>query len=69
MKMYEYRKLKGRIYEKYGNQHNFANAVGITPTQLSNKLSGKSGFSQKDMSKWASLLDISIEEYPEYFFA
>ena len=66
--MYEYHKLKGRIYEKYGNQLKFAEAVGLTPAQLSNKLSCKSGISQKDMRKWAELLDISIDEYPEYFF-
>ncbi len=67
--MYEYHKLKGRIYEKYGNQLKFAEAVSLTPAQLSNKLRCKSGISQKDMRKWAELLDISIDEYPEYFFA
>lgn len=69
MQPYEYRKLKGRIVEKYDSQRAFSEAVGITPQSLSLKLTGKTQFSQKDMDQWAALLDIALEDYPSYFFA
>ena len=66
--MYQYRKLRGRIVEKYGSIRKFSNAIGISETATSNKLNGKTGLSQKDMEKWASLLDIDLSEFPEYYF-
>jgi hypothetical protein len=32
-------------------------------------MNGISGFSQKDIEKWAGLLGIPVEEYGIYFFA
>ncbi len=65
---YSYAKLRGRIIEKYGSQEKFAADVGLSNNSVSKKMTGKSGFSQKDMEKWAGLLDIDTKEYPEYFF-
>lgn len=66
--MYQYNRLKGKIIEKYGTRKAFAKAVGISENSLSLKLNGKTGFSQEDIEKWSSLLDISLDEYPSFYF-
>lgn len=65
---YKYRKLRGRIIEKYGSQEKFSEVLGISKNSLSLKLNGKTGFSQVDMIKWSQLLNIDISEYGDYFF-
>lgn len=66
---YTYDKLRGRIVEKYGSQENYAESLGISTTSLSKKMTGKTGFSQKDILKWSALLGIKKEQYGEYFFS
>jgi hypothetical protein len=68
---FKYNKLRGRIIEKYGSQEKFALSVGISTVTLSRKMSGKTGFSQKDIEEWSApdKLDIQKNEYGEYFFA
>lgn len=66
---YEYNKLRGRIYEKYGSQKEFAKALGISENSFSLKMNCKTGFSQADMIACAELLDIPADEYGQYFFA
>ena len=65
---YSYSKLKGRIIEKYGSQEKFAEALGISSNSLSKKMTGKTGFSQKDIVIWSRLLEIDKESYSDYFF-
>ena len=65
---YKYRKLRGKIVEKYGSQEKFSEVLGISKNSLSLKLNGKTGFSQADIIKWSGLLDIDVPEYGEYFF-
>lgn len=65
---YTYDKLRGRIIEKYGSQEKFAEVIGMSSTSMSKKMKGKTGFSQKDIIKWSELLNISKEEFSEYFF-
>lgn len=65
---YGYRKLRGRIVEKFQTQANFAKAVGISKNAMSRKMSGKVRLSQEDMVQWADLLEIERETYGEYFF-
>lgn len=67
--MYEYRKLKGRIVEKFGTQEKFAQYIGKSTVTVSQKLNCVKGFSQKDIEEWAAALDIAKEDYPSYFFA
>lgn len=67
--MYEYKKLKGRIVEKYGTQKEFARHINRSTVSVSQKLNGLKGFSQKDIEKWAEALDIPNKEYAAYFFA
>lgn len=66
---YSYDKLRGRIVEKYGSQEHFAEVLGISTNSLSKKMTGKVGFSQKDIVSWSNLLGIDKTEYSEYFFA
>ena len=69
MKQYEYRKLRGRIVEICGSSKAFSEKIGLSEVTLSNKLNGKSGFSQGDIETWAKALDIDPSEYGVYFFA
>ncbi len=68
---FTYDKLRGRIVEKYGTQEKFAEALGTSTVTISRKMSGKVGFSQKDIEEWSSpdKLDIEKTEYGAYFFA
>lgn len=63
-----YRKLRGRIVEKYETQANFAAALGLSEVALSHKLCGKTEFSQSDIVRWAELLELVPEDYAAYFF-
>ena len=69
MKTYEYRKLKGRIVEKYGTMGAFAEALGLSKQSLSLKMTGKVGLSQEDIELWSELLDIPQEDYGIFYFA
>lgn len=68
MKKYEYRKLRGRIIEKYGTLEAFTKVIGRSKVSVSNKMNRVTGFSQADMVLWGNTLDIRPEEYGEYFF-
>jgi len=65
---YEYRKLIGRIVEKYGTRKEFAKVLGISENTMSLKLNGKTGFSREDMVRWGELLDIDVNDFGAYFF-
>lgn len=65
---YKYRKLRGRIIEKYGSIRNFSEYLDLSIVSVSKKLNCKSGLSQEDMDTWAKMLDIELSEYGEYFF-
>lgn len=67
--VYSYDKLRGRIIERYGSQEKYAEVLGISTNSLSKKMTGKTGFSQKDITLWSKLLDIDKSDYGEYFFA
>ncbi|MBR0090185.1 MAG: DUF739 family protein [Lachnospiraceae bacterium] len=68
MSEYSYRKLRGRIVEKYGTITGFVSKIGLSKVAAANKLNGRSGFSQRDMAVWGDALEIPIEQYGEYFF-
>ena len=66
---FSYKKLRGRIIEKYGSQEQFAKALGISSTAMSLKMTGKNGFSQRDIVKWSNLLDIDLHDVGDYYYA
>lgn len=65
---YDYSKLLGRIKEFFGGQRNFADAMELSENTISKKLSGKTHWKDKEISKALYLLDISLEDVHKYFF-
>nr|DAM39194.1 MAG TPA: Protein of unknown function (DUF739) [Caudoviricetes sp.] len=65
---YDYNKLRGLIKEKCGTQENFAKAIGISNTSLSQRLANKVPFNQIEISKACELFGCTIPEADEIFF-
>lgn len=65
---FDHNKLRGRIIEKFGSLGAFAKRVEISATALSNKITGKTSFSDHDIYLWTSLLGIQDYEVSTYFF-
>lgn len=65
----EYRKLRGRIIEKYGTLNAFFETLDISRVQASKKINGNAGFSQDDIWDWCNRLDISTDEIGSFFYA
>ena len=63
-----YDKLKGRIKEVLGTQSKLAERLQVDETTISNKLNNNTYFTQKEILKVSSILNINIDEIPEYFF-
>lgn len=66
---FDYRKLRGKIVEKYGSQSEFSVVMGLSERTLSLKMNSKVPWKQKEICKAASLLDISDGDIGDYFFA
>lgn len=65
---YDYSKLIGRIVELFHTRKNFATAMGMSVSALSNKLHGATSFSQDEIFRSIKLLQISSDEVLTYFF-
>ena len=65
---YNYRKLIGRIIEKYGSRAAFAKAAKMAERTLSRKLNNKAKLSQDEIALWCTLLEIPETEAYLYFF-
>lgn len=61
-------KLKGRIVELFGSQRAFSDKIGLTEQSITAKLNGRSQFSQADIVKWCTALEIEKDEVADYFF-
>ena len=61
-------KLKGRIKERLGTQDVFARQMGLSSAAISNKLNGKTEFTQGEIKEACRLLSITHEEIGVYFF-
>ena len=68
--MFDYRKLIGRIIEKFGTRKAFAEAVGISENSMSQKLSNKMAITTDDIILWCApnFLDIPCGQIGVYFF-
>jgi len=66
--MFDYSKLRGKIREKFGTEGEFAKALGISKTSLSDKLNNKVSFTSSEINKACKLLDIPTRFIPIYFF-
>lgn len=65
---YDYRKLRGRIIEKYGTLKGFAVDMKWSDRTLSLKMNCKVFWKQPEIMKAAKLLDIPFDEIMDYFF-
>ena len=65
---YNYRKLEGRIVEKFGTQRNFAAAVGCWPETVTRKLTNRVAFTQAEITNWSEQLGIDTNDIVTYFF-
>lgn len=65
---FDYSTLRGRIREKFGTEGNFASAIGMNPSTLSQKLSNKLEFSQEDILASMKALDAGSDCIVPYFF-
>lgn len=66
---FNYSKLRGKIKEVFETQQNFAKAMKMSNTSLSEKLNNKVDFTQKEIRKAVELLGIPKDDIPVYFFA
>ena len=65
---FDFRKLRGKIVEKYSTVSAFAQAFGVSKNTLSKKLNNQVKFSADDIIKIVDMLDIPENEINEYFF-
>lgn len=65
--IYDYSIIRGKIREVFGNEQNFANAMGIAQNTLINKFN-KDGFKQSEMDKACFLLGTGPGSIRLYFF-
>lgn len=64
----DYTELRSKIRRNGYTQEEFAKALGITNTTLSEKLNNKSEFKQNEMFKTKELLKISNRDMLRLFF-
>lgn len=65
---FNFRKLRGRIVEKFGVQSAFAEKMGMSEGTLSFKLTNKSYFTAEEMFRACNLLGIRLSDVKDYFF-
>lgn len=66
--VFDYRKLKGKIIEKFATQYAFAKEFGWSERTLSLKLNGSRAWKQPDICKAIELLGLTKNDIREYFF-
>lgn len=65
---YDYSKLRGRIIEKFGTIGNFQKHLNISNVVVSKKMNNKVRLSHDDITQWAELLEIPMDQIGVYFF-
>ena len=66
--MRTYGKLRELIRKTYDTIGNFADAMGMNRSTLSNKLNGISAWTQDEIEKACKMLGIPMSEVYDYFF-
>lgn len=62
-------KLRGRIYEKFGSQSNFATAMEMDSVAINRRLNGGIPWKLPEVERAVKLLDIPTSDVWVYFFA
>lgn len=65
--VFDFSELRGRIIAKYGTCNAFAEAIGMSRSQLSDRLNGKINFQLNEIYTICDLLDIPATEIGRYF--
>lgn len=65
---YDYSELRGRIKTKVGTEGEFAKRINRSHNYLTNVFSGKSYFTQKDISLGADVLEIPACQIGVFYF-
>lgn len=65
---YDYRKLRGRIREKFGTQAEFSRNIGLSEVSVSNKLNNVVDWGQDEMENAMVALEIPFSDIHAYFF-
>lgn len=65
---WDYSKLRGRIKEKFNTIDNFAEALGMSRTSLSQRLNNQLEFSQNEIAKAMFLLDEDEANMVDFFY-
>lgn len=68
MNSYDYRKLRGRIKEKYGTQAEFSKKIGLSEVSVSNKLNNLVDWDQEEIENVIIALEIPFTDIQAYFF-
>ena len=66
--LFDFSELKGRIISRFGNYAPFAEAIGLSRAQLSDRLNNKVKFQPEDICATCDVLDIAAEHIGRYFF-
>lgn len=69
--IFDFNELRGRIIAKYGDYKTFAEAINLSPAQLSGRLNNKVHFPPDEVILISSpaILDIPTNEIGRYFFS
>ncbi len=65
---FDHSKLRGRIVEKCGSIERFSRIIGISQTTVGKKLSDKSYWTQEEIMRACTILEIPSNELSQYFF-
>lgn len=65
---YDYRKLRGRIKEKFGTQAEFSRKIGLSEVSVSNKLNNIVDWGQEEIENTIYALEIPYSDIHAYFF-
>ena len=65
---YDYRKLRGRIREKFGTQAEFSRNIGLSEVSVSNKLNNVVDWGQDEKESAIVALEIPFSDIHSYFF-
>ena len=65
--VFDFSELRGRIISKYGTCAAFAEALNLSRSQLSDRLTGKIDFQLDEIYEICDLLDIPATEIGRYF--
>ena len=65
---FDYSKLKGKIVEVLENQSNYAKALELSETSVTNKLNNNVYFTQREIYLSLKVLNIATDDIGTYFF-